>query len=200
MNPLKKMCVTCPFGWRIHPIYGDRRFHHGVDLRASTGTEIYAVLNGMVASVKTDSVNGLSVRIDHGHGIVSFYAHLSASKVELGQLVTEGQVIALSGNTGLSTGPHLHFGIYVDGKSVDPLKLLKESEERKLNIEKIVIRKEGKEYEGLLIDGIAYGVVRPLFESQGQRVTWREADKEVVISDGPLEKLRDIKMIVEGVK
>ena len=200
MNPLKKMHVTCPYGWRIHPIYKDKRFHHGVDLRAPLATEIYAVLNGTVISVKTDSAYGLSVRIDHGHGVVSFYAHLSIAKVELGQLVASGEVIALSGNTGMSTGPHLHFGIYVDGKSVDPLGHLEKGETEKLNIEKIIIRKEGKEYEGLLIDGIAYGVVRPLFESQGQRVHWREAEKEVVISDGPLEKLRDIKMIVEGVK
>jgi hypothetical protein len=199
MNPLKNMHITCPYGWRIHPIYKDRRFHHGVDLRAPLATEIYAVLNGTVISVKTDSAYGLSVRIDHGHGVVSFYAHLSASKVELGQLVTAGDVIALSGNTGLSTGPHLHFGIYRDGISVDPLKFLKESEDSEMNIEKIVIRKEGKEYEGYLIEGIAYGVVRPLFESQGQSVTWREADREVVISDGPLEKLRDIKMIVQRV-
>jgi hypothetical protein len=200
MNPLKKMHVTCAYGWRTHPIYKDKRFHHGVDLRAPLATEIYAVLNGTVISAKTDSAYGLSVRIDHGHGVVSFYAHLSIAKVELGQLVASGEVIALSGNTGMSTGPHLHFGIYVDGKSVDPLKFLEERGDKSMNMEKIIIRKEGKEYEGYLIDGIAYGVVRPLFESQGQRVNWREADREVVISDGPLEKLRDIKMIVEGVK
>lgn len=200
MNPLKNMHITCPYGLRTHPIYKDKRFHHGVDLRASLGTEIFAVLNGKVTEVKVSSAYGLSIKIDHGHDIVSFYAHLSTSKVELGQLVTAGDVIALSGNTGLSTGPHLHFGIYRDGISVDPLKFLKESEDSEMNIEKIVIRKEGTEYEGYLIEGIAYGVVRQLFESQGQSVTWREADREVVISDGPLEKLRDIKMIVEGVK
>lgn len=67
-------------------------------------------------------------------------------------------------------------------------------------MEEITIRKEGKEYKGYLINGIACGEIRPLFESQGQNVTWREAEREVVISSGPLEKLRDIKMIVENVK
>lgn len=199
MNPLKKMYVTCPYGWRIHPIKKDRRFHHGVDLRAPMGTEILAVMNGMVIEVKTGSAYGLSVKIDHGNGVVSFYAHLSVSKVEIGQLVVAGDVIALSGNTGLSTGPHLHFGIYVNGESVDPLRHLEKKETEKMNIEAITIRKEGKAYKGYLIDGVAYGEVRPLFESQGQNVHWRADEREVVISDGALEKLRDIKMIVQGV-
>jgi flagellum-specific peptidoglycan hydrolase FlgJ len=69
-----------------------------------------------------------------------------------------------------------------------------------MNIEEIIIRKEGQEYKGYLVNGVACGEIRPLFESQGQNVSWREAEREVVISSGPLEKLRDIKMIVENVK
>lgn len=204
MNPLKKMYVTCPYGWRIHPIKKDRRFHHGVDLRAALATEIYAVADGKVIFAGENGGYGLAVRIAHGNNVVSFYAHCSAFKVKAGDTVTAGQVIALSGNTGMSTGPHLHFGIYVNGESVEPLKFLENKAKAKeglgVELEKVVIRKEGKIYNGYLINGVTYGEVRSLFESQGQDVHWRDAEREVVISDGPLEKLRDIKMIVEGVK
>lgn len=198
MNPLKNMHITCAYGWRTHPIYKDKRFHHGVDLRAAMKTEIYAIADGKIISVKNDSGYGLSIKVDHGGGVVSFYAHLSAWKVNLGDTVAAGQVIALSGSTGLSTGPHLHFGVYVDGIAVDPLEHELVKGENKL--EEITIRKEGKTYKGFLIDGIAYGAVRELFTSQGQDVIWRDSEREAVVTTGPLEKLREVKMIVEGVK
>lgn len=199
MNPLKNMHITCPYGWRTHPIHKDKRFHYGVDLRAPMRTKIYAIADGKVVNMESGSGYGLSIKIDHGNGVVSFYAHLSAWKVNLGDPVAAGQVVALSGNTGLSTGPHLHFGIYVNGAAVDPLehKLVKGDDDK---MDEITIRKEGKTYKGFLIGGVAYGAVRELFVSQGQDVIWRDNEKEVVVTTGPLEKLREIKAIVEGVK
>ena len=211
-NPLKKMYVTCPYGWRIHPIYKDRRFHHGADLRAALATEIYAIADGKVTFAKEDGGYGLAVRIAHKNKVVSFYAHCSALKVKVGDIVKAGQVVALSGNTGLSTGPHLHFGIYVDGAAVNPLQFLadvnplkfledKAKEGANVEREEVVIRKGDKIYKGFLIDGKTCGFIRELFESQGQDVTWDGEKREVIIEDSPdTKKLKEIKKIVEGVK
>ena len=161
-------------------------------------TEIYAIADGKIISVKNDSGYGLSIKVDHGGGVVSFYAHCSAWKVNLGDTVTAGQVIALSGNTGLSTGPHLHFGVYVDGIAVNPLEHELVKGENKL--EEITIRKEGKTYKGFPYWRYCIWCREGAFVSQGQDVIWRDSEREAVVTTGPLEKLREVKMIVEGVK
>ena len=198
MFPLKNIYITCKYGWRIHPITKQRSFHHGVDLRAYTGTKIYAIADGTVIFASDNAGYGQTVKIDHGDCITSMYSHCDRLSVQKGDKVAMGQVIALSGNTGLSTGPHLHFGIYVNGESVEPLEheIVKEGDE----LEEVKIKKENREYKGFLIDGVAYGPLRELFASQGQDVVWREQEREVVIADGPLEKLRDIKMIIGNIK
>ena len=113
--------VTSPFGWRVHPVTGGRRFHEGVDLAVSVGTPVHAVGAGRVVRAREDGVNGKYVVVDHGFGVTTAYCHGSTLRVSAGQQVTRGQVVMDSGSTGRSTGPHLHFGLRIDGRATDPI-------------------------------------------------------------------------------
>ncbi len=106
---------------RFHPILHTSRAHEGIDVVAPMGAPIVAPAAGRVISAGRESGYGLSLEIDHGNGIVTRYAHASRLVVTVGQRVTRGQVIAAVGNSGLTTGPHLHYEIHVRGKPVDPL-------------------------------------------------------------------------------
>jgi murein DD-endopeptidase MepM/ murein hydrolase activator NlpD len=123
--PLATITVSQPWGWRIHPIWGYRSFHTGVDLSASCGTPIYATAAGTVQSVITSSIWGKRTTISHGvvggNSIISTYNHQSAVSVSAGQKVSKGQRIGSVGTTGWSTGCHLHFEIYSNGKTVNPM-------------------------------------------------------------------------------
>ena len=112
------------FGKRKHPILNLYRMHKGIDFAGKLNTEVYASGNGIVKKQGYSSGYGKFIVIDHGHGIKTIYGHLNDTKVKKGDKVLAGQVIGLLGNTGLSTGPHLHFEIKVKNKSIDPLKLL----------------------------------------------------------------------------
>jgi len=111
---------SSPFGWRIHPVYGDRRFHYGVDLAAPSGTPIIATRSGTVTWTTYDSSSGYYVVVNHGDGFESKYLHMTHYVVSPGQQVTAGQVLGYVGSTGASTGPHLHFSIKYNGEHVDP--------------------------------------------------------------------------------
>ncbi|MES1209745.1 MAG: M23 family metallopeptidase, partial [Pseudomonadota bacterium] len=114
--------VTSGFGPRVHPITGDVRFHSGVDLRASEGAPIRAVAGGIVREAGHRGGYGNVVEIDHGDGTSTLYAHASAVLVAKGQRVDEGQPVALVGQTGQATGPHLHFELRRHDHPVDPLR------------------------------------------------------------------------------
>jgi murein DD-endopeptidase MepM/ murein hydrolase activator NlpD len=117
---LRKM--VSGFGWRIDPVYGTRKMHWGMDFTGNTGTEIFATGGGIVEEVKTSSWGyGREIVINHGHGLKSRYAHLSAFKVKEGDTVKRGDVIGLMGNTGKSTGTHLHYEVEKDGHKVNPI-------------------------------------------------------------------------------
>jgi murein DD-endopeptidase MepM/ murein hydrolase activator NlpD len=116
--------LTSGFGPRRHPITGERHFHEGIDLEVPEGTEVYAARSGRVLFAGQRGGYGLSVVLQHDHGYRTIYAHLSEIFVYRGQFIEGGQRLALSGNTGNSTGPHLHFEILHDGKPLDPLALL----------------------------------------------------------------------------
>ncbi len=103
--------ITSPFGYRIHPIYGTRLFHNGVDIGADAGTPIVAALNGVVEKAEYNDSYGYYVILNHGKDFKTVYAHCSQLQVEVGQTVPKGQEIALVGSTGVSTGPHLHFEV-----------------------------------------------------------------------------------------
>ncbi len=108
------------FGWRIDPIYRQRRFHEGMDFTAPTGTEIFATGNGTVAVAGWRQGYGNTVEINHGFGYRTLYAHMHQIRVRVGQKVNRGDVIGTVGNTGKSTGPHLHYEVHYRGKPVNP--------------------------------------------------------------------------------
>lgn len=112
---------TSPFGWRNSPFGYGREFHPGIDYAGKMGTPVIATAGGVVIWVGRDSGFGKTVKIRHVDGIVTLFAHLSQYFVHIGEVVTRGQVIAALGNTGMSTGPHLHYEILVHAKPVDPL-------------------------------------------------------------------------------
>ena len=118
--PINYTAFTSPFGWRIHPIQGYKKFHYGVDLAAPTGRPIYATRGGTVDIASYNGSAGYYVQINHGDGFKSIYMHMTHYVVSSGQHVSQGQVIGYCGSTGGSTGPHLHFGISYNGSYVNP--------------------------------------------------------------------------------
>ena len=118
--PISYTAFTSPYGWRIHPISGTRKFHYGVDLAAPTGRPIYATRSGTVDTATYGSSAGYYVQINHGDGYKSIYMPMTHYIVKPGQHVSQGQVIGYCGSTGGSTGPHLHFGISYQGNYVNP--------------------------------------------------------------------------------
>ncbi|MBD2529428.1 peptidoglycan DD-metalloendopeptidase family protein [Nostoc flagelliforme FACHB-838] len=116
--------TSSPFGWRMHPVLGYRRFHAGLDFAASYGSTIRAADSGIVIFAGWYGGYGRAVIIDHGKGITTLYGHSSELYVADGQAVERGQAIAAVGSTGLSTGPHLHFEVRQNGTPVDPANYL----------------------------------------------------------------------------
>lgn len=112
--------LTSPFGWRTHPILGTRRLHAGIDIGAPQGTPIRAAADGTVVSAGSRGGYGMTVELDHGSGLTTLYAHQSRISVVPGQRVSRGAVIGAVGSTGMSTGPHLHFEVRVNGNPRDP--------------------------------------------------------------------------------
>ena len=112
--------ITSPFGWRVHPIFGTSIFHSGMDIGVDYGTPVCAADSGTVIYSGWMGGYGNAVMIDHGGGIVTLYGHNSSLQVGVGQTVGQGQVIALAGSTGNSTGPHCHFEVRVHGEVVNP--------------------------------------------------------------------------------
>jgi murein DD-endopeptidase MepM/ murein hydrolase activator NlpD len=113
--------ITSPFGMRVHPITGVRKLHDGTDFGVPCGTPVHAAAAGTVTGVPTSSAYGKRILIRHRPGFETSYNHLSSRSVSVGDHVSTGQVIGHSGNTGLSTGCHLHFMVMKNGKPVDPM-------------------------------------------------------------------------------
>jgi murein DD-endopeptidase MepM/ murein hydrolase activator NlpD len=110
------------WGYRIHPIYKIRKFHYGMDFTAPHGTEIYATGDGVIEIVNSSKRGyGNKVVINHGYGYKTLYGHMSAFNVKQGQKVRRGDVIGFVGNSGLSTAPHLHYEVMLNGKKVNPV-------------------------------------------------------------------------------
>ena len=123
--PVPYYTLTSPFGMRVHPVLGYTRMHNGVDMACASGTPIYAAKSGKVtvASYQAGGA-GNYVSINHGDGFSSIYMHMTRYIVSAGQYVNAGQVIGYVGSTGISTGPHLHFGISYNGSYVNPMDYL----------------------------------------------------------------------------
>ncbi|HIY46919.1 MAG TPA: M23 family metallopeptidase [Candidatus Alistipes faecigallinarum] len=114
--------LTASYGMRIHPFYKTLQSHQGVDYTIPEGSRVFATADGVVRDVATrNSTHGLTVVIDHGNGYETSYSHLSKTNVRRGQSVRRGDIIALSGDTGLSLAPHLHYEVRYNGMRVDPI-------------------------------------------------------------------------------
>ncbi|MBP3356975.1 MAG: M23 family metallopeptidase [Rikenellaceae bacterium] len=114
--------LTTSYGMRIHPFYKRLTSHQGVDYSVPVGSRVFATADGTVREViSRNSTSGLAIVIDHGNGYQTRYAHLSKINVSRGQKVHRGDIIALTGNTGLSLAPHLHYEVLHDGMRVDPV-------------------------------------------------------------------------------
>lgn len=110
------------WGYRIHPIYKIRKFHYGIDFTAPTGTEVYSTGNGVIEIIDSSKRGyGNKIVLNHGFGYKTLYAHLNGFNVKQGQKVKRGDVIGFVGNTGMSTAPHLHYEVSINGKKVNPI-------------------------------------------------------------------------------
>ncbi|MDR2247095.1 MAG: M23 family metallopeptidase [Treponema sp.] len=116
--------LTSPFGWRKDPISGVRRYHAALDLAAPIGTPIKAAMDGRVSTVGFNGTYGNFIIISHSDGFQTMYAHLSVTSVKQGSAVTQGTKIGEVGNTGYSTGPHLHWAVFKNGRAIDPRELV----------------------------------------------------------------------------
>lgn len=118
--PVKDGSLSSGFGMRKHPIYGHVRMHSGIDIAAASGTKVQAMGDGTVVFAGRKSGYGNNIEIKHGNTVLTRYSHLKEILVEVGQKVTPADVIGLVGNTGVSTGPHLHLEVALNETEVDP--------------------------------------------------------------------------------
>ncbi len=116
--------LSSRFGKRISPFTGRQQMHRGIDIAARPGTPIIAPASGVVSYFRFNGGFGRYLKLSHGYGVVTHYGHLSKAAVKVGQKVKRGDVIGYVGNTGLSTGPHLHYEVFVNKVSVDPMKYI----------------------------------------------------------------------------
>lgn len=116
--------VSSRYGYRDHPKSGARQLHTGLDISIPSGTEVLSTADGIVTFSGKTGKSGNVVVIEHGHGYTTAYAHNSKNSVTVGQRVTRGEVIGLAGSTGRSTGPHVHYEIWKDGRHVNPSQFL----------------------------------------------------------------------------
>jgi murein DD-endopeptidase MepM/ murein hydrolase activator NlpD len=123
-NPAPNRQITSLFGNRMDPFFGKLAMHAGIDFRQKTGSEVKATGAGVVIHAGTAGGYGNMVEIDHGNGITTRYGHLSKVLVKEGDIVDAGDLIALSGSTGRSTGPHLHYEVRRNGSAIDPMRFL----------------------------------------------------------------------------
>lgn len=123
-RPVSAAYNSSSFGWRVDPFTGQMAFHEGLDFMAEVGTPIYAAASGIVMAAERTPDYGNIIKIDHGSGVETRYAHTSRMLVKPGQRVEKGQMIAEVGNTGRSTGAHLHFEVRLNGTALDPRRYL----------------------------------------------------------------------------
>lgn len=123
-SPVDAAFNSSSYGWRIDPFNGNKAFHEGLDFTANSGTAIRAAADGIVSKAERTPDYGNIVKIDHGSGLETRYAHASKLLVKPGERVIKGQMVAQVGSTGRSTGPHLHYEIRLNGNALDPRKYL----------------------------------------------------------------------------
>lgn len=120
LAPVKGV-ITSACGERVNPILGKQEIHNGLDIAVEEGTDVVAVKSGTVTEVRTSATYGKVLKYETEDGYEVMYAHLSQVLVKKGDEIRQGQVVAKSGNTGLSTGPHLHYSLWRNGELIDPM-------------------------------------------------------------------------------
>lgn len=124
-RPIKGGWMSSSYGKRIDPFNGRKAFHHGIDFAGKSGSEVFAVADGIITWTGKRGGYGGLVEVDHGNGYVTRYGHNKTVKVKVGDRIKSGQVLALMGSTGRSTGPHVHFEVLRDGKQINPYSFVK---------------------------------------------------------------------------
>ncbi len=122
--PVEPVVVTSLFGRRVHPIHGTWRVHSGLDLDTYPGQRVSAAAGGTVVRAGWNGAHGLQVEVEHAPGVLTRYSHLAMTLVEPGAIVSRGDALGLAGKTGATTGVHLHFEVWRNGRPVDPLEAL----------------------------------------------------------------------------
>ncbi|WP_457625382.1 peptidoglycan DD-metalloendopeptidase family protein [Persephonella sp.] len=161
-SPLKSTIITSRFGYRKHPINGQKDFHPGVDLRAKIGTPVYSTANGIVEYAGKKGAYGKLIIIQHNYGFKTIYGHLSKIKVKTGDFVEKGQIIGYSGNTGLINGPHLHYEVRYLQRPLNPVNFIRW---KKLNYTEIFKKERHVRWESL-IKGITLNLLPTTQELQ----------------------------------
>jgi len=126
VQPLKNWYITSPYGYRIHPITNEYKFHNGIDLRAAIGTPIYSIEDGIIEDVNYNSSGGNQIFVKHNNNYRTTFSHLDRTVKNKGDQVIKGELIAYSGNTGSSTAPHIHYTVKYNGQRIDPETLIYE--------------------------------------------------------------------------
>lgn len=148
-SPLKNARLTSSYGYRIHPITKKRKFHRGMDLKAKMRTPVMATANGVVVYVRSRDNGdfGRVIKVQHSFGFMTIYAHLNKTEVKLGDVIRKGQVIGLTGNSGRSSGPHLHYEVRYGGKVLNPRDFIKWNFK---NYDKIFTKQRRVKWESLV--------------------------------------------------
>lgn len=135
-SPVENTVVTSGYGYRIHPITKKKKFHRGIDFKAKRKTPIYATADGIVSFVQARNIGdfGRVIKIQHNFGFQTIYAHLNKTNVKVGDIIRKGDQIGLSGNSGRSTGPHLHYEIKYASNQLNPREFVKWKESNYDNI------------------------------------------------------------------
>lgn len=148
-KPIEKISVSSNFGYRINPITKKRQFHKGLDLPTPRRTPVYATANGVVEYVQSQDKGayGRVIRLDHSYGFQTVFAHLRKTNVKVGDVIKKGQLIGLSGNSGRSSGPHLHYEVRYANKVLNPKNFIKWDLD---NYDKIFKSERRVEWESLI--------------------------------------------------
>lgn len=135
-SPVENTRITSGYGYRIHPITKKKKFHRGIDFKAKKNTPIFATADGIVSYVQPRNIGdfGRVIKIEHNYGFQTIYAHLNKTNVKIGDIIRKGDKIGLSGNSGRSTGPHLHYEIKYVSKQLNPREFIRWKESNYDNI------------------------------------------------------------------
>jgi len=183
-KPLSNIRITSKFTYkRWHPILHRYRPHLGVDFGAKRGTPIYAIASGKVVYAGWMRGYGKVTKISHGGGYISLYAHQSRINVKVGQMVKAHQKIGAIGSTGRSTGPHLHLGVYKNGKPINPMRVVNKIVKTTTTVvKKVVVNLKNISTKLTINEKIVYNSLKKVNYEQNKPHIWRDFDKSVTIT------------------